>query len=135
MPDKNITFLLTFYQILGFSSPFQNVYNIYTIGTKASLQIYKTLQTSTADNAHHYTFMCSFRLQYLFSNVSRGKTLFSLESFRKRGWGRCGVAVESRPVIGGRAPGRLRPAAAAGGGGASPAVERRRRGRWTCRHS
>lgn len=54
-------------------------------GTKDLIQIHKTLQTSKEDNAHHYTFMCFVVYSIYFEQCRGGKSLFSVESSRKRG--------------------------------------------------
>lgn len=73
----------------GIRLPFYNtVYNVHLSrykGTKDLIQIHKTLQTSTEDNAHHYKFMCFVVYSTVFIlNSFEGETLFSLESSRKR---------------------------------------------------
>lgn len=69
--NRNIASWTPLYKILTY-----NVHLSRHKGTKAAIQVYKTLQTSKEDNAHHYTFMCFCRLQYLFWNIEGGNPLF-----------------------------------------------------------
>lgn len=87
MPDKNIIFhlVLSDPEIRSPSVNYTYISYIYfvTKGTKAFVQVHKTLETSKEDNVHHYTFMCIVVYSIYFEN-GEGETLFSVESSRKR---------------------------------------------------
>lgn len=110
MPDKNITFHLVLSDP-EIRSPSVNYTYIYIIhlfrykGTKAFVQVHKTLETSKEDNVHHYTFMCIVVYSIYFENVE-GETLFSVESSRKRSGKASGGVTGPRYWLHGSPPAR-----------------------------
>lgn len=79
--------------------PSETSTKLYTInkGTKALIQIHKTLEILEEDNAHHYKFMCFVIYSVYFEMCRGGKTLFSVESSRKRS-GRRRAALQARAI-------------------------------------